>query len=96
MTTVNEAVRPIRSLLRGLDVIAALSEGDGLTVTETARRVRLPRTTTYRVLETLRSGGYVLRDDMDRYRPTERVTIAGAAARNGAQQHHANGRADAA
>jgi DNA-binding IclR family transcriptional regulator len=63
-------VRPIRSLLRGLEVLAALAEGEGLTVTQAARAVRLPRTTTYRVLETLRNGGYVQRDEMDRYRQT--------------------------
>lgn len=62
-----EAVRPIRALLRGLEAMAVLSCSRGLTVTETARRAKLPRTTTYRILETLRAGGYVLRDENDRY-----------------------------
>jgi sugar-specific transcriptional regulator TrmB len=68
MSMSSEPVRPIRALLRGLEALAALQSGDGLTVTETARRAKLPRTTAYRVLETLRLGGYVIRDDSDRYR----------------------------
>jgi DNA-binding transcriptional ArsR family regulator len=68
-----EPVRPIRSLLRGLDALGALSAADGLTVTETARKAKLPRTTAYRVLETLRLGGYVERDEDDRYRATAKA-----------------------
>lgn len=86
----SDPVRPIRSLLRGLDALAALKDGDGLTVTETAKRARLPRTTAYRVLETLRLGGYVERDADDRYRPSEKAqTLAAAYASEG----HANGHA---
>lgn len=66
-TASSDPVRPIRALLRGLQALSVLSETDGLTVTETARRARLPRTTAYRILETLRSGGYVTRDEQDRY-----------------------------
>lgn len=69
----SEPVRPIRALLRGLQALAALTAGEGLTVTETARRARLPRTTAYRVLETLRLGGYVERDTDDRYRATAKA-----------------------
>lgn len=69
----SEPVRPIRALLRGLQALAALTAGEGLTVTETARRARLPRTTAYRVLETLRLGGYVERDSDDRYRATAKA-----------------------
>lgn len=77
MPTAKDPVRPIRSLLRGLDVMAALAEGEGLTVTQAARKVRLPRTTTYRVLETLRVGGYVQRDEHDRYRQTQKSGVTG-------------------
>jgi hypothetical protein len=43
-------------------------------VTEVADNARLPRTTAYRILETLRTGGYVIRDEIDdRYRPTMAV-----------------------
>ncbi|MGF1462291.1 MAG: helix-turn-helix domain-containing protein [Maricaulaceae bacterium] len=69
-----EPVRPIRALLRGLDALQALNRRDGLTVTEVAQATRLPRTTAYRILETLCAGGYVLRDEGDdRYRPTLQV-----------------------
>jgi len=81
-----EAVRPIRALLRGLQAMAALKGSRGLTVTETARRAKLPRTTTYRILETLRTGGYVLRDEHDRYIIAgERVM--GSVKSNGATDH---------
>lgn len=81
-----EPVRPIRALLRGLDALAVLSTSRGLTVTETARRARLPRTTAYRILETLRAGGYVARDEHDRY-----VLVGEAAAANGAQLGNGKG-----
>ncbi|MBU6372359.1 MAG: helix-turn-helix domain-containing protein [Alphaproteobacteria bacterium] len=84
----SEPVRPIRALLRGLQALAALTAGEGLTVTETARRARLPRTTAYRVLETLRLGGYVERDSDDRYRAT-----AKAAELSISQPQHTNGAA---
>ncbi len=68
------AARPIRALLRGLAALEALNEGDGLSVTDVARHVKLPRTTAYRILETLRAGGYVVRDANDElFRPTVRV-----------------------
>lgn len=89
MTTKPEAVRPIRSLLRGLDVLDAVRGQEGLTVTEVARRVRLPRTTAYRILETLRSGGHIVRDEVDRYR------LAAAPAMN-AGRSQTNGARDAA
>lgn len=44
---------------------------NGATVSEVAAEIRLPRTTTYRILETLSHGGYVYRDATDdRYRLT--------------------------
>lgn len=86
----SEPVRPIRALLRGLQALAALTAGEGLTVTETARRARLPRTTAYRVLETLRLGGYVERDSDDRYRAT-----AKAAELSLGSPQHSNGSATA-
>lgn len=85
-----EAVRPIRSLLRGLDVLEAVRSQDGLTVTEAARRVRLPRTTAYRILETLRTGGHVIRDEVDRYR------VADAPAAVNGVRPHVNGARDVA
>ncbi len=70
-----DAVRPIRALLRGLETLEALNRHDGLTVSEVAQATRLPRTTVYRILETLCVGGYVARDAGDeRYRPTVRAS----------------------
>ncbi len=69
-----ESTRPIRALVRGLDALAVLNTRDGATVTEIAQQIRLPRTTVYRILETLCEGGFVARDPADeRYRITIRV-----------------------
>lgn len=66
-----ESTRPIRALMRGLDALSVLNRRDGATVSEVAAEIRLPRTTTYRVLETLCAAGYVFRDPADeRYRLT--------------------------
>ena len=69
-----DSTRPIRALLRGLDALAALNIRDGATVSELVSAIRLPRTTVYRVLETLSDAGYVCRDaGDDRYRLTAMV-----------------------
>jgi IclR family transcriptional regulator, mhp operon transcriptional activator len=66
-----ESTRPIRALIRGLDALTVLNLRDGATVSEVAQEIRLPRTTTYRILETLSHAGYVYRDQNDdRYRLT--------------------------
>ncbi|HUK03083.1 MAG TPA: IclR family transcriptional regulator C-terminal domain-containing protein [Steroidobacteraceae bacterium] len=69
-----ESTRPIRALIRGLDALAVLNRRDGATVSEVTGEIKLPRTTTYRILETLTQAGYVYRDPKDdRYRLTVRV-----------------------
>jgi len=69
-----ESTRPIRALVRGLDALTTLNLRNGATVSEIAHQIRLPRTTTYRILETLTHAGYVYRDPTDdRYRLTIRV-----------------------
>ena len=66
-----ESTRPIRALVRGLDALSMLNVHNGATVSEVAHQIRLPRTTTYRILETLTHAGYVYRDPVDdRYRLT--------------------------
>src|SRR6202046_5554422 len=66
-----ESTRPIRSLMRGLDALTVLNLRDGATVSEVAQEIRLPRTTVYRILETLCNAGFVFRDAADeRYRLT--------------------------
>jgi IclR family transcriptional regulator, mhp operon transcriptional activator len=69
-----ESTRPIRALMRGLDALTVLNLHDGATVSEVAQEIRLPRTTVYRILETLCNAGFVFRDSTDdRYRLTIRV-----------------------
>jgi IclR family mhp operon transcriptional activator len=66
-----ESTRPIRALMRGLDALTFLNLRDGATVSEVAQEIRLPRTTVYRILETLCNAGFVFRDASDdRYRLT--------------------------
>src|SRR5271165_3728133 len=69
-----ESTRPIRALTRGLDALTVLNSRDGATVSEVALEIRLPRTTVYRILETLCNAGFVFRDAADdRYRLTVEV-----------------------
>src|SRR3984957_7124754 len=66
-----DSTRPIRALMRGLDALTILNLRDGATVSEIAHEIRLPRTTVYRILETLCNSGFVFRDSADeRYRLT--------------------------
>jgi IclR family mhp operon transcriptional activator len=65
------STRPIRALLRGLEVLHVLNKQNGATVSEVASSIDLPRTTTYRILETLCVAGYAYRAASDdRYRLT--------------------------
>ncbi len=65
------STRPIRALQRGLDVLHVLNLHNGVTVSEIAAAIDLPRTTTYRILETLCAAGYAYRATSDeRYRLT--------------------------
>src|ERR1700744_3790218 len=66
-----ESTRPIRALNRGLEVLTELNRLERPAINTLANTVGLPRTTTYRILETLRLAGYVERDAHDDcYRPT--------------------------
>jgi IclR family mhp operon transcriptional activator len=69
-----QATRPIRALSRGLEVLAELNRQQRAPIHTLSSTVRLPRTTTFRILETLRLAGFVERDPQDDcYRPTARV-----------------------
>lgn len=69
-----DTTRPIRALTRGLDALTVLNLRDGATVSEVAHEIGLPRTTVYRILETLCDAGFVFRDTADeRYRLTIQV-----------------------
>jgi IclR family mhp operon transcriptional activator len=66
-----ESTRPVRALNRGLEVLTELNRLERAAINTLAAAVGLPRTTTYRILETLRLAGYVERDAHDDcYRPT--------------------------
>ena len=66
-----DSTRPIRALNRGLEVLTGLNRLERAAINTLAAAVGLPRTTTYRILETLRLAGYVDRDAHDDcYRPT--------------------------
>ncbi len=70
-TALRDSTRPIRALNRGLEVLTELNRLERAAINTIAQAVRLPRTTTYRILETLRLAGYVDRDPHDDcYRPT--------------------------
>lgn len=51
--------RPVRALDRGLLLLEVLSEARELPLSEVARRLHLPFSTTFRLLETLRRRGFV-------------------------------------
>lgn len=69
-----QATRPIRALSRGLEVLAELNRRERAPIHTLSSAVRLPRTTTFRILETLRLAGFVERDPHDDcYRPTVHV-----------------------
>lgn len=60
-----DGFRPVRSLIRGLDILTALNRISGGTVSEISRETGLSRGTAYRMLETLQISGYVIRDAGD-------------------------------
>ena len=70
-TALRDSTRPIRALNRGLEVLTELNRLERAAINTIAQAVELPRTTTYRILETLWLAGYVERDPHDDcYRPT--------------------------
>lgn len=64
----------LRSLKRGLKVLALLNQTENVSITELARHLGLPRTTAERILLTLLAEGYVQRvPDDKRYRLSAKV-----------------------
>ena len=63
----------IRSMAKGLQCLAEINRHSGLTVSECGALVGLPRTTAFRVLETLCRSGYVYRGPDGSYRATSLV-----------------------
>jgi len=64
----------LRSLKRGLTVLALLNQTENVSITELSRHLKLPRTTAERILLTLLAEGYVQRvPDDKRYRLSSKV-----------------------
>ncbi|MGH1484834.1 MAG: HTH-type transcriptional regulator BhcR [Cellvibrionaceae bacterium] len=59
----DETVGTIRSLDRGLSLLKDLAKDGGITLTELSLRAGLPASTTYRMLSTLQSHGFVELDE---------------------------------
>lgn len=61
----------VRSLQRGLAVLQAVNQHNGLTSSQVARSAGIPRPTAYRLLETLEGLGFVVKGASDEtWRPT--------------------------
>ncbi|HKU95161.1 MAG TPA: helix-turn-helix domain-containing protein [Vineibacter sp.] len=71
---------PVRALLRGLDVLAAVNQGQAGSVAALAQAVGLPRATVIRLLETLEGAGYIAHTGPNgRYDVSPRVTVLSSA-----------------
>jgi IclR family mhp operon transcriptional activator len=69
-----KADQELRSLKRGLKVLALLNQTENVSITELARHLGLPRTTAERIMLTLLAEGYVQRvPDDKRYRLSPKV-----------------------
>jgi IclR family mhp operon transcriptional activator len=63
----------VKSLLKGLGCLSVVNKHSGLNVAQVAQRLNIPKSTAYRILETLCHGGYVVRDLDNLYRATSFV-----------------------
>lgn len=59
------AIKTVRAVQRGFQVLEALNRCHGASAQALARAVRVPRPTVYRLLETMRGLGYVTRSETD-------------------------------
>ena len=65
MSVSNKTYKKVRSLTRGLNILAALSSTSKATVKELANITGIPRATVQRLLETLRDEAFVRRSESD-------------------------------
>lgn len=69
-----EKYKQVRSIKRGLDVLAALNEQPNASVADISQQTGVHRTTVYRIIETLEALGYVRKGvSADTYRATHKV-----------------------
>lgn len=65
----------IRSLSRGLDIIAIFNKSDSASASEISKKLKMPRSTVYRILETLIEKGFIYQHSSDRrFRLTQKVS----------------------
>ena len=67
----------VPAILRTLDIIETLTRERTLTVSEVNKRFRIPKSSAYAILQTLKTRGYVEKDDLDRYSLTLRMFSLG-------------------
>ena len=69
----------VPALQRTLDIIEAMAAGGrDMTITEANRKFRIPKSSVYSILQTLKSRGYVEKDDADRYFLTLKIFSVGS------------------
>ena len=68
--------KPVRALERGLEILQAVNEQDGMRTQDIARLTELPRPTVFRLLETLEGMGFVAQSPSDdTWHPTLRCNL---------------------
>lgn len=72
------AERSTRTVDRALNLLTAVCDGHGLSLTDCARQVDLPASTTLRLLQSLVTRGFVTRDHSGAYRPGPLMMRLGA------------------
>jgi len=73
----------VPAIQRTLDIIETLTRERMLTVSEVNRRFRIPKSSAYAILQTLKARGYVEKDSLDRYSLTLRMFSLGSALMEG-------------
>ena len=68
----------VPAIHRTLDIIETLIEQRALTVSDISRQFKIPKSSTYAILQTLKSRGYVEKDAEDRYFLSFRLFSLGA------------------
>jgi len=68
----------VPAILRTLDIVETLTRERTLTVSEVNKRFRIPKSSAYAILQTLKARGYVAKDNLDRYSLTLRMFSLGS------------------
>jgi DNA-binding IclR family transcriptional regulator len=73
----SDAAYSVPALHRALDIIEALTHRQPLTVSELHRQFKIPKSSVYAILQTLKSRGYVSKDADDEYSLTLKIFSLG-------------------